>query len=254
MNHAQFVYRSDSRQSPRSVIPLLGALTSLLLHALLLAPVLLGGTAQKPKSSDSQYLGSAEEATDASSMELVFVEAADSTATRSREADAPAPSMPALSTPTLSAVRAYVVPEAVISPAVDDSDDRSDTASATREASAGDPSKALMFGRYVGQIDARIQRAWLKPRAQIASGLFACRVRIVQEHDGRVREIEIEGCNDDLAWQGSLVQAIQSASPLPAPPDPTVFSRVLTLDFTAQPFEAGADPEGFQPELRTATK
>jgi hypothetical protein len=48
----------------------------------------------------------------------------------------------------------------------------------------------------------------------------------------RVQEIEIAQCNGDIRWQTSLVHAIQSASPLPAPPDPKVFSHTLTFEFT----------------------
>jgi hypothetical protein len=64
-------------------------------------------------------------------------------------------------------------------------------------------------------------------------------------------EIELAHCNDDVRWQTSLVAAIQSASPLPAPPDPDVFSRILTIEFTAEPFAPGKDAEGFEPESRT---
>lgn len=112
----------------------------------------------------------------------------------------------------------------------------------------------MMAGRYLGQINARIERAWIRPRTLIDSGLFACRVRVVQGNDGGVQEIEIVQCNGDMAWQVSLVRAIQSASPLPAPPDPKVFSRKLILDFHSTPFLPGADPAGFEPEPRTAMK
>ncbi len=111
-----------------------------------------------------------------------------------------------------------------------------------------------MVGRYLGQIDARVERAWIRPRAPIAPGLFTCRVRIVQEDDGHVQEIELIDCNGDAAWQTSLVRAIQSASPLPAPPDPKVFSRRLILEFHSTAFLPGIDPEGFEPEPRTVMK
>lgn len=116
------------------------------------------------------------------------------------------------------------------------------------------PDHSMMAGRYLGQIDARIDRAWIRPRTPIDSGLFACRVRVVQGNDGRVQEIEIIQCNGDTAWQVSLVRAIQSASPLPAPPDPKVFSRKLILEFHSTPFVPGADAEGFEPEPKMAMK
>jgi hypothetical protein len=49
-----------------------------------------------------------------------------------------------------------------------------------------------------------------------------------------------------------LAHAIESASPLPAPPDPEVFSRVVILDLTALPFSQGGDSTGFEPEMRSA--
>jgi hypothetical protein len=56
---------------------------------------------------------------------------------------------------------------------------------------AGDPiSQSMLFGRYTGQIDARIQRAWRKPRGaitnllqrQVRSGVkrVSCRRRAAQ--------------------------------------------------------------------------
>jgi outer membrane biosynthesis protein TonB len=123
---------------------------------------------------------------------------------------------------------------------------------AAGDGSESDPGRVLMFGRYVGQISARIERAWIKPRAPIAEGQFACRARILQNTDGGVQEIELEGCNGDPAWQLSLVHAIQSASPLPAPPDPSVFARTLRIPFKADPFVTGGSPDGFESESRTA--
>jgi hypothetical protein len=95
-------------------------------------------------------------------------------------------------------------------------------------------SRSVLFGRYMGQIDARIQRAWLKPHKVPENGLFTCRVRIEQDPTGAVTEVALERCNRDAAWQMSLVQAIQLASPLPAPPDPKVFTPVLHMEFRGQ--------------------
>jgi hypothetical protein len=60
-------------------------------------------------------------------------------------------------------------------------------------------------------------------------------VQIEQGPTGAVTEIALERCNRDAAWQMSLVQAIQLASPLPAPPDPKVFTRVLHMEFRGEP-------------------
>jgi TonB C terminal len=122
----------------------------------------------------------------------------------------------------------------------------------TRSFIESDPHRTAMLGRYMGQINARIERAWIRPRTSVESGQFACRAKITQAKNGAVLEIELQDCNGDGRWQASLAHAIESASPLPAPPDPEVFSRVVILDLTALPFSQGGDSTGFEPELRSA--
>lgn len=144
-------------------------------------------------------------------------------------------------------------------PASEPSDsDRDDQADAAVD--AGDPAaRARLFGLYAGQIDARIERAWRRPRSPVddvavaslvdtapdermttKSDRFECRVRIYQGDSGQVSEVELLSCNGTFAWKESLLRAIQAASPLPAPPSPTVFSNVITLTFSADEYRAGA--------------
>jgi hypothetical protein len=50
----------------------------------------------------------------------------------------------------------------------------------------GDPqTNAALFGRYMGQIAARIERSWMRPRTAVAGGRFDCRVRITQDRTGQ---------------------------------------------------------------------
>ena len=105
---------------------------------------------------------------------------------------------------------------------------------------------APIDGRYLGQITARIDRAWARPRTPIGAGRFLCQVRIEQDPAGNVAEVALERCNGTLPWQLSLVQAIESASPLPAPPDPELFVRALHLSFHAEPIEAAVAPASTQ--------
>lgn len=107
--------------------------------------------------------------------------------------------------------------------------------------------RAVLFGRYVGQIDARVERAWMRPRTAIGAKRFECQVLVKQDHAGNVQETTLQHCNGDDRWQLSMVQAIQSASPLPAPPDPKVFTQALTLTFTSEAFAPGGSTEGFEP-------
>jgi hypothetical protein len=106
--------------------------------------------------------------------------------------------------------------------------------------------RAALFQRYTGQIQARIERAWMRPRRALASGSFHCQVRILQDPRGYVIETDLQRCNGTTEWQLSLVQAIQSASPLPAPPNPAVFADALTLAFESSMYQTGGDEEGFE--------
>jgi hypothetical protein len=105
---------------------------------------------------------------------------------------------------------------------------------------------ALMFGRYLGQVSARIQRAWIRPRSPVEGGSFTCRVQIAQSTSGAVQEVTLQQCNGDVRWQTSLVQAIQSASLLPAPPDPSVFSNLSSLELDSDQFHTGSSDDGYE--------
>jgi hypothetical protein len=130
----------------------------------------------------------------------------------------------------------------------------------------GDPAmRSMLFGRYTGQIDARIERAWIKPRSPVVESKidllaqqvdrgeddhrFRCTVRIIQDIDGKVGEVELIQCNGTVAWQQSIVNAIQRASPLPAPPTPAVFTNALTLRFEARQYVPGGSAQDYEPEL-----
>jgi hypothetical protein len=114
--------------------------------------------------------------------------------------------------------------------------------------------RAALFGQYIGQIQARVERAWLRPRSAIGEDLFECRVQILQNPRGEVEEVTLQRCNGDSRWQLSLVQAIERASPLPAPPEPTVFSGSIQLVFRSELYEPGADTGGYEsgPAARSA--
>lgn len=150
-----------------------------------------------------------------------------------------------------------------------DVQDESDDESAEASQTVGDTAtQSLLFGRYTGQINARIERAWRKPRSAVTDetavpslatlndkasdaeedDLFRCAVRITQDIRGNVKETELVRCNGTLVWQQSLVNAIQQASPLPAPPSPTVFTNALTLSFESRAYVLGmAEDDYYEP-------
>jgi TonB C terminal len=105
-------------------------------------------------------------------------------------------------------------------------------------------SRARSFGQYLGQINARIDRAWTRPRTPIGATRFLCEVRVEQDSLGNVREVALEHCNGTPAWQRSLVDAIKFASPLPAPADPDAFAPQVRMVFRedARDEAATADP------------
>jgi len=115
------------------------------------------------------------------------------------------------------------------------------------ELSADREERATLFGRYLAQIQARVERAWLKPRTPIGAGAFECRLQLEQNARGEVMETTLQRCNGDTRWQVSLVNALERASPLPAPPDPNVFAESLQLSFRATAFVPGANEDDFEP-------
>ena len=82
---------------------------------------------------------------------------------------------------------------------------------------------------WVGQIAARIQRAWLRPPS--ARPGIQCVLHITQAPGGAVLSAKIESCNGDQAVRESIEAAAYRASPLPPPPDPSLFERDLEVTF-----------------------
>ena len=83
--------------------------------------------------------------------------------------------------------------------------------------------------RYRAELRARIERAWNRPPS--AHPGLRCEVRVTQVPGGTVTDVRIGACNGDAAVQQSITNAVLRASPLPAPPDPSLFERILNLVF-----------------------
>ena len=112
-----------------------------------------------------------------------------------------------------------------------------------------DPGLAALYGRYLEQIHARIDRAWLRPRTAIGADIFRCEVEIGQRRDGIVETVTLRQCNGTVRWQQSLVRGIEEASPIPAPPDPAVFAGRVVLHFEAVAYVRGRPAQNFEPML-----
>lgn len=120
---------------------------------------------------------------------------------------------------------------------------------------------ARLYGIYTGQIRARIDRIWRRPRTPVRGSTgdkrtatvdeaFQCEAQVVQDGRGDVQEILLVRCNGSYAWQHSLVLAIQQASPLPDPPSPSVFSRSITISFIALPYVDGISSDEYETEVQ----
>ena len=82
---------------------------------------------------------------------------------------------------------------------------------------------------WQAQITAKIKRAWLRPPTAKAG--IECMLNVTQVPGGEVTEVSIGDCNGDQAVRESIEAAVYRASPLPPPPDPSLFDRNLIIRF-----------------------
>lgn len=82
---------------------------------------------------------------------------------------------------------------------------------------------------WAAAIQARIQRAWIRPDSARAG--LDCTVIVNQVPGGEVTGVRIGACNGDDVVRQSIEAAVYRASPLPAPPDPALFERTIEVRF-----------------------
>ena len=255
------------RISEKSYSAWIGAAGSLLLHALFFLSVLLGAQVMKVRRPEVRGVGAARIRSRAAPSETLIL----------LNLSTPVKSRPPLITKLASAgLLPADLPMTLISPDplphfAHSADHAAENQKAAAPIDRGDAAlRAALFGRYTGQIDARIERAWQRPRSPVnrenaaLRGLgiresrrgalgdepFQCEVRILQDRQGDVQEIQLLRCNGSVAWRQSLVTAILAASPLPAPPSPSVFSDAITLTFVAHSLASGG-PDEYAPRSTT---
>ncbi len=85
---------------------------------------------------------------------------------------------------------------------------------------------------YIARIQAHVELRWFKPPG-VRAGL-RCLVNVTQIPGGEVVEVKMGSCNATEAVRQSIITAIRNASPLPSPPDPTLFDRQVELSFTSE--------------------
>jgi len=213
---------------------LAGALISIGLHALIVGGAILGTSGRPPSKPLVDGAAAASQSENATEFVSILLLVNDNSV---RPSDQP-PIDSAYATPEHAAKpakHAELVSTigTLTTPVVSGSDEAGDKDSPTAEAFGDEAGRAMLFGRYMGQVKARIERAWEHP-VEAATEQFDCSVQIKQDSRGEVQEVTLQRCNDDPTWQVSLVQAIQRASPLSAPPNQEVFSDVITLNFAAR--------------------
>jgi TonB C terminal len=222
-------------------VVLVGVVASVALHALLLAPVLFGGGLHH-HIPDARGTAANEDRPGADGALIVeLISEVDGSSTASAQTPPIVSLLPSVST-SIPPNAADRVPPPELPDIETDRDARSSAAAPGDESLA-----AQLYGLYVHQISARIERAWMKPRMPIGAEVFSCQASILQDRAGQVREVTLNDCNGDERWKSSLVSAIRTASPLPAPPDPRVFTPRVVMEFRSLPFVEGGSPEGFEP-------
>jgi hypothetical protein len=234
---------------------LIGVLGTLLLHAMVIQSLPLGYRGPKAKPPETQLSADAASKSKADPIEsLVLITLPDAAHSHENVISSFADlskmkirSPVNVDPPALLNVEALALSEEPPSKSSADSNDAAEL--------------GRLIGIYTGQIKARVDRVWRRPRTPVneddtaatadAGDSFQCEAQIVQDNLRNVQEILLPRCNGSAAWQRSLVLAIRQASPLPAPPIVSVFSQSITLYFTGLRFIAGDAEDDYEPAPRT---
>jgi colicin import membrane protein len=90
-----------------------------------------------------------------------------------------------------------------------------------------------VVAEYIGYIQERIQRSWLRP-AGSAAGL-SCVVQVGLIPGGEVARVQIVRSSGDPVFDRSVETAVYKASPLPLPPDAALFKHFRDLRLIFKP-------------------
>lgn len=85
-------------------------------------------------------------------------------------------------------------------------------------------------GIYLGQVRARIERAWESAASRAsAQDTAGCEVRVTQDARGGVLDVGFGDCQVESPERDALIRIIRGAAPLPAPPSDLPFSAQVIL-------------------------
>ncbi len=88
---------------------------------------------------------------------------------------------------------------------------------------------AGLLDQYAEVIRQKVERNWIRP-ASARQGLH-CVVLVKQIPGGEVVDVRVVECNGDAAVVRSIEAAVFRSSPLPPPPNPSLFDRSLRFEF-----------------------
>jgi len=177
------------RGSPRVGVSALGVAGALIVHGLLVLPFVLDLSLPSRRAPDRSGAGASALLSAAEpEMTVVLVNEPAPVSTT-----AP-PKLDALASRGLEALDLPVVvlspDDSPAQPAAEVAVDRQETPEAS--ASVSDRVQhAVLYGRYLGQLQARVERAWLRPRTEIGAPRFSCRARIRQDRQGAVVDVKV---------------------------------------------------------------
>jgi TonB C terminal len=235
---------------------LIGIFGTLLLHVMFIGGLPFGGPLHKPKPPETQESSNAPANSSDGPERLVLLSLSPSTSATPTTVQPAISSLPDLSKMKIKTPIAADLLESADLETLALSEDQPSSPAAGGQDGA---EQARLFGIYTGQIQARIDRVWRRPRTPVnddksstnASESFQCEAQIIQDVRGNVQEIMLPRCNGSPAWQHSLVTAIQHASPLPAPPSEKVFRTSIKVQFVGLSYIAGASRDEYESERPT---
>jgi colicin import membrane protein len=90
-----------------------------------------------------------------------------------------------------------------------------------------------VVAEYIGYIQERIQRSWLRPPGSPAG--LSCVVQVSLIPGGEVASVHIVRSSGDPVFDRSVESAVYKASPLPLPPDAALFKHFRDLRLIFKP-------------------
>jgi hypothetical protein len=212
------------KSAPRRFLSptLIGMLGTLLLHTMVIQSLPLGNRGPKAKPPESSLSANAASKSKADPIEsLVLISLPDAIHSRQPAIQNAISSLADLSKMKIKSP-VNIDPPALLN--LETLALSEDPASKLTSDSGDAAEHARLFGIYTGQMQARIDRVWRRPRTPINEeksaaatadnrDSFQCEAQIIQDNRGNVQEILLPRCNGSAAWQRSLVLAIQHASP-----------------------------------------